>query len=341
MKRRWLFWLLVIAFLVFVVSRLTELGDLIDTLSRGRWEWVLAAALAQVAYHVVYTGIYWSAFHVVNIESRVWDLLPVRLAALFVNAVVPVATLGGTALFMDDAAQRGASPSRAAGGVVITLLADVAAFVPVMSVGLLYLGLHGVLRTYQLLTAFVVLSMTAGLGALLLLGRREKRLRSVLDRIRELAARVAGWVNRPPPLAEEWAEQSALEFAAAATAVAEYPWRFVRTLGVALVAHLLNMLSLYLLIPAFYELVGMGPLVAGYAISLTFRVASITPQGVGVAEGVVVLAYESLGMPAAQATAVTLAFHGLSAWLPIFIGFLLLRRLKTFRPAERADTESG
>jgi len=340
MKRRWLFWLLVIAFLVFVVSRLTEIGDLLDTLRRGQWEWVLAAVFAQMIYHVVYTGIFRSAFHVVNIESRVRDLLPVRFAALFVNAVVPVATLGGTALFMDDAAQRGESPSRAAGGVLITLLADVAAFIPVMSVGLLYLGIQRVLRTYQLLTAFVVLSMTAGLGTLLLLGRREERLRSVLDWVRRLAARVAGWINRPPPLAEDWAEQNAAEFAAAATAVAEYPWRFVRTLGVALVAHLLNMLSLYLLIPAFYELVGVGPLVAGYAISLTFRFASITPQGVGVAEGVVVLAFESLGMPAAQATAVTLAFHGLSAWLPILTGFLVLRRLKTFRLAEPSGTET-
>jgi uncharacterized protein (TIRG00374 family) len=232
---------------------------------------------------------------------------------------------------MDDAAQRGASPSRAAGGVLITLLADVAAFVPVMSVGLLYLGLRGVLRTYQLLTACVVLLMTAGLGTLLLLGRREERLRNVLDRVRGLAARVAGWLNRSPPLAEAWAEKNAAEFAAAATAVAEHPWRLVRTLGVALLAHLLNMLSLYLLILAFYRWMGLGSLVAGYAISLTFRFASITPQGVGVAEGVVVLAYESLGMPAAQATAVTLAFHGMSVWLPILTGFVVLRRLKTFR----------
>lgn len=339
MKRRWLFWLLVVAFLVFVVSRLTEIGDLLDTLRRGRWEWVLAAVFAQVIYHVVYTGIFRSAFRVVRIESRVRDLLPVRFAALFVNAVVPVATLGGTALFMDDAVQRGESPSRAAGGVVITLLADISAFVPLMGVGLVYLGIRGVLRTYQLLGAFVVLLMTGGLGSLLLLGRREARLRRVLDRVRELVARAASWFNRSPPLAEEWAEKNAVEFAAAATAVAEYPWRLVRTVGVALMAHLLNMLSLYLLIPAFYQWAGIGALLAGYAISLTFRFASITPQGVGVAEGVVVLAYESLGMPAAQATAVTLAFHGLSVWLPIFTGFFMLRRLRTFRTEEQAGTE--
>jgi uncharacterized protein (TIRG00374 family) len=162
----------------------------------------------------------------------------------------------------------------------------------------------------------------------------------VLDWVKRLVARVAGWLNRSPPLVEDWAEENAAEFAAAATAVADHPWRLVRTLGVAFVAHLLNMLSLYLLIPAFYQWVGLGPLIAGYAISLTFRFASITPQGVGVAEGVVTLAYESLGMPAAQATAVTLAFHGLSAWLPIFIGFFVLRRLKTFRKVEEATAET-
>lgn len=341
MKRRWLFWLLVVAFLVLVVSRLTEIGKLIDALGQGRWEWILAAALAQMAYQVVYTGLFQSAFHVVDVESRVWDLLPVRFASLFVNVAVPVANLGGTALFMDDAARRGKSASRTATGVVLALLADLGAFAPLMIVGLAYLGVRHTLQIYQVLGAVVVLLMAVGLGGLLLLGRWEERLHRSLDRVQSLVGRVAGRFNRPSPLAEDWAERSAAEFAAAAAAVAAHPWRLVRTLGVALVSHLVNLVSLYVLLLAFYRPVGFGPLVAGYVISLTFRIASITPQGVGVADGAVVMAYTSLGMPAAKATAVTLTFHGLSVWLPVFIGFLVLRRVKTFRTVEeQARTEA-
>jgi len=340
MKRRWLFWLLVVAFLVLIVSRVTEISELIDTLGQGRWEWVLAAALAQMAYHTVYTGLFQSAFHVVDVESQVKDLLPVRFASLFVNAAVPIANLGGTALFMDDAAQRGESASRAAAGVVLALLADLGAFAPLMIVGLIYLGVRHTLQIYQALGAGIVLLMAVGLGGLLLLGRWEERLHRLFDRAQSLVGRVAGWFNWSSPLTEDWAERSATEFADAATAVAAHPWRLVRTFCVALFGHLINLASLCVLVLAFYRPIGFGPLMAGYAMSLTFRIASITPQGVGVAEGVVVIAYISLGMPAAKATAVTLAFHGLSVWLPVLIGFLVLRQVKTFQAARHARTEA-
>lgn len=45
MKRRWLFWLLIIAFVWIVLSRLTEIEKLAETLVQGQWEWVLAAAM--------------------------------------------------------------------------------------------------------------------------------------------------------------------------------------------------------------------------------------------------------------------------------------------------------
>ena len=53
-------------------------------------------------------------------------------------------------------------------------------------------------------------------------------------------------------------------------------------------------------------------------------------MGVGVVEGVMPLVYISLDVPAEAATIITLAFRGLSFWLPFALGFLLLRRVKAF-----------
>jgi uncharacterized membrane protein YbhN (UPF0104 family) len=47
------------------------------------------------------------------------------------------------------------------------------------------------------------------------------------------------------------------------------------------------------------------------------------------------LVYTSLNVPAAEATAVALAFRGLTFWLPLAIGFFLLRRLKSFGTDKR------
>ncbi|MCC7352838.1 MAG: bifunctional lysylphosphatidylglycerol flippase/synthetase MprF [Anaerolineae bacterium] len=49
------------------------------------------------------------------------------------------------------------------------------------------------------------------------------------------------------------------------------------------------------------------------------------------------LAFTSLGVPAARATTITLAFRGLTFWLPLAIGFFLLRRVKSFGAEERSQ----
>jgi phosphatidylglycerol lysyltransferase len=74
--------------------------------------------------------------------------------------------------------------------------------------------------------------------------------------------------------------------------------------------------------------------VAGFAVGLLFMVVTPIPMGIGVVEGVMPLVYISLGVPGEAATVVTLAFRGLTFWLPFFIGFLLLRRVKTFGAEE-------
>lgn len=106
----------------------------------------------------------------------------------------------------------------------------------------------------------------------------------------------------------------------------------------ALIAHLVDLTSLYALFLAFHEPVGIGVLVAGYAIGVLFWIVSITPQGIGVVEGMMALVYTSLGVPAAQGAVIVLAFRGLTFWLPLLIGFFALRQVKTFAGATRART---
>lgn len=41
-----------------------------------------------------------------------------------------------------------------------------------------------------------------------------------------------------------------------------------------------------------------------------------------------------MGVPPAEATLITFAYRGVIFWLPFFVGFILLRRLTSFRPPE-------
>lgn len=340
MRRRWLLWLLIIAFLWVVISRFTEIERLVETLAQGQWEWVLAAALLQVVYYIVLTGLYQSAFYTVEVKCRMSELLPVVFASIFVNVAAPTGGASGAALFVDDAIRRGRSAARAAAGTVLVLVANFSAFTPVLIVGLVYLFLYHNLNSYEIAGAAVLLLVIGGLTSVLLLGLwAPDWLRRLLIWLQRAINRLGGWVRRPAPLADDWADKNAAEFTEAAVAIAAHPRRLGYTLSVALAAHLVDLSSLYTLFRAFHQPVGFGTLVAGYAMGILFWIVSITPQGIGVVEGVMAIVYTSLGVPAAKATVIALAFRGLTFWLPLAVGLFLLRRVKSFGTDEYPATE--
>ena len=140
-------------------------------------------------------------------------------------------------------------------------------------------------------------------------------------------------VKRPDFLDEAWVERNTAEFTEAAMAIAAQPASFYRRL-VRFRCHLVDLTTLFVLFLAFHQKVHFGVLVAGYAMGILFWIVSITPQGIGVVEGMMTLVFASLGVPIERATVIALAFRGLTFWLPLGIGFIMLRRLKSFGARE-------
>ncbi len=148
------------------------------------------------------------------------------------------------------------------------------------------------------------------------------------------ANRVARRLGRPEPLSEDWPARITSEYADAARSLAERPARGLWPTLVACLAHAVDLLTIAALFAAFEQPVAPGAVVAGFGIAVLFWIVAVTPQGAGVVEGAMSLAYVSMGVPAATATAVALAFRGLTFWFPALIGFVLLPRLF---PTERRE----
>src|SRR5262245_4679598 len=275
MKRRWLFWLLILAFIWLAVSRFTEIEKLAKTLAQGQWQWVLAALVLQILYYVVYTQLYQTAFTTVEVQSRLWELLPVTFGSIFVNVVAPSGGASGAALFVDDAARRGQSSARTTAGTLLVLIADLGAFTLILLIGLIFLFSQHDLKFYEIIGAIVLLVMTGGLTGVLALGIwQPSQLRRVLGWLHRTVNRLAGWLRRPPFLAEGWSEKNAAEFSEAAQAIAAHPLGLGRILAIALVAQLINLVSFYLLFRAFQQPIHFGPLVAGYSMAILFLIVS-------------------------------------------------------------------
>ncbi|MFN2196341.1 MAG: flippase-like domain-containing protein [Anaerolineales bacterium] len=340
MKKRWLILALTVLFLWLVVSRFAQLEQLKTTLAKAQWTWMLVAVLCQVVYYVAFAATYQAAFSTVNIQSRTRELIPVTLGSLFVNMVVPAGGAGGAMLFAEDLSRRGRPAAGVAAGVLLQLIADFSAFTLLLIPGMLYLFSVHNLKAYEIVAALLLLLMTTGLTGILLLGIWKPQW---LNRLFSWSQRTASWLfgrlHRSLTLAEDWAQKNAQDFNLAAAAAGSHPLRLLRTVGTALLAHLLNLLTLYILFLAFQQPTSLGVLIAGYAVGILFWIVSITPQGIGVVEGMMALTFTSLGVPGAAAATIALAFRGLTFWLPMLMGFVAVQRLHTVSSQQRSLTE--
>ncbi|MCB0065276.1 MAG: lysylphosphatidylglycerol synthetase family protein, partial [Caldilineaceae bacterium] len=338
--RKWLLWLLTLAFGWVLVTHLNELEQLGATVIGAQWQWLLAAVGLQLLFFIAYTGVYQAAFTTVGVRSNLWHLLPATFASLFVNMAAPTGGAAGAALFIDEVARRGESRTRATVGVLLMLVLDfgVLALIVLADLGVLW-AFHD-LYSYQVIAAVILVLFVGAMAAALTLGLWHPGwLRATLDFLQIAVNRVGRWVRRPQLLDETWGARNTAEFTLAAQAMLERPLALLWTLMIATAAHGINLLSLYALFFAFRQPATFGIVLTGYAMTILFFIVSPTPNGVGIVEGLLPVIYTSLGLPLATATVISLTYRALTFWVPMLGGFFLLRRLSLFSPHERSLAE--
>jgi len=267
----------------------------------------------------------------VEVESRLRHLIAVSLAAVFVNTVTPTVGSAGIALFVNDASRRGQSAARATAGTLLVSVADFCAFVLVLTAGLVYLFIKHDLKFYEITAAIILFLLTSGQASALILGLwRPTLLQRFLALLQRIINQPALWLKRRPMLADGWSRKNTADFRSAAISIKTHPRRLFQTLVAALGMYLASLACLCALFLAFRQPLKFGVMVAGYAMGVLFSSVSIIPQGIGVVEGTMTLVFTSLGIPSGAAIVITLAFRGLSLWLPLVPGFLLLRWIRKY-----------
>jgi phosphatidylglycerol lysyltransferase len=299
----------------------------------------LAAALLQGVFYLLYAALYKAAFFTVEVSSRLWRLVPVLFGAMFFSLVAPGMVVH-SALFTGEAVRNKQPAARAAAGTLLVVVARITSFTLVLAVGLVYLSFQHDLKGYEIIASVALLLLAAGLSSVLVLGlRNPARLHRLLGWLQRLVGKVMARLKRPSPLPTEWADHTSAEFNDAAVAIRAHPDRLALTFGVALAAYAVDLFSLAMIFRAYGERPLFGPLVAGFSMAILFCLVAVTPEGIGVVEGTMALVFISLGFPSQVATAIALAFRGLTFWLPVLAGFVVLRKLQPFGMAGEAVSE--
>jgi uncharacterized protein (TIRG00374 family) len=314
--------------IVFVILRLSELKNVLDTLHRSNYRWLIAAIIIEILWLFNSASGYGSIFHLVGIKEKTSHLVLVATAANFVNVIAPSVGIGGMAVFLDDATRQNHSTGRVTVVGVLYILFDYLAFFCVLALGFLVLIRRNNLNAGELTAAAILLAIAAGVAFLLYLGYKSaERLGSALAWLARLVNRFMRPFIHRNYIQEERANSFALEVAEGIAMLRgkrkELLWPFLFALNNFVL--LIGVLACTFL--AWGTPFSVGTLVGGFAISYLFLIVSPTPSGLGVVEGVMTIALNTLRVEWAAAALITLTYRFMTLWFPLAVGAIAFRIL--------------
>ena len=317
----------------YVILSLSELQNIIDTLHHSNWRFLLAAILVELIWMYNSATTYSVMFRLVGIKEKPLHLVLVATAANFVNVLAPSLAIGGMAIFMDDARRRNHSSGKVMVVGVLYILFDYIAFLLILALGLIVLFRRNNLNPGELTAAGILLLIAAVLTFLLYLGYKSA------DELGKALAWLARLVNR---ILNPFIHRKYLDEERAFTFAREISdgINILRGKGKALAFPLLFSLNNFVLLICVLALTflalgtpfSIGTLVGGFAIGYLFLIVSPTPSGLGVVEGAMTVALNTLRVPLAAAALITLTFRTITFWFPLGVGAIAFRVLQRETP---------
>lgn len=321
--------------IVYVFINIAEVEAVADTLQRGEWHFILLAFGLQALWMLNATACYRSIYRALNLDERFGRLFLLIAAANFVNVVAPSGGMGGVAIFVSEARRRNYSSARVTVASAVVILLDYLAFLCVLSLGLIVLLRRHNLTATELGASAVLLLVAIVLAALIYLGMHSA---DALERALTWMARQVNRILLPfihrSYLSEERAHSFAYEAASGLYQLRRSPMNLLLPFMLSLNGKVLLVLILFLVFVAFGVPYSIGTLVGGFSIGYLFYIVSPTPAGIGFVEGALTLGLHSLNVPLGAATVLTLAYRGITFWVPLCLGVLAFRRLSRQEKAE-------
>jgi glycosyltransferase 2 family protein len=313
-----------------VIFGFSEITSIVQTLQDAH-PWYLGLALVvQGLWFFVLGWTFQSIYWALGLNESKRRLILVAAASSFVSIVTPSAGVGGLALFVADGRARGLPSGKVTVAGALYILLDQAAFLCVLAVGLVVLIRRNNLGAGDVTASLILLATATVLAFLLFLGyRSEEGLGEALARLARLVNRIVGPFIHREYLSEAKAHAYAHEISEGLSALPERPRSLLRPFLLSLTNKILLMGVLVCSFLSFDVPFTAGTIVGGFAIGYLFLIVSPTPSGIGVVEGVMALALRTLRVPLSDAVIVTLAYRGITFWLPLAIGALAFRALQT------------
>ena len=324
--RKFIFILVLFLGAAFVYLSFGELENIVQTIQHGNF-WFIGLAIAlQFFWFFVMGLIYRSLYHVLDMDENPYRLALLSASATFINIIAPSIGMSGMAYFIAHSAGRGRSVGKITIVTMLALFLDYLAFLFILALGLIILFRRNDLDLSEIIASGVMFCIAAGLGFLLYLGSRSaEALGNTLARMARLVNRVVYPFLKRAYLSEDRAHEFAREMADDLKSLPEKSHSLIIPLLFSLTGKATLMFVLVAVFLAFQVPFTTGTIIGGFAITYLFLILTPTPAGVGIIEGVMPLALSSFRVPWSEAVVITLAYRGVTFWLPLAFGAIAFR----------------
>jgi glycosyltransferase 2 family protein len=329
MKKLFLVVILFLGIAVVAIS-FSELETIMLTLQKAHLRYFFLAIIIQLIWFITTARMYQSIFHLLGVHESILVLSRIATAANFINVVAPTAGMGGVALFAAEARRRGHPAGKVTVAAALFLSLDHAAFLFVLSLGLVILARGNELDSGEISASFFLLSIAVVYALVLYIGyRSEEKLGKLLAKTVRGINRVVQIFSKETYLRETRAYEFAHEVSEGFAGLTEKPSSLVRPVLWGILDKFLLMLILVCSFLSFEVPFTASTIIAGFSLAYLFLIVSPTPSGIGIVEGLMPLALSSLNVNWSQAVVITLTYRTVTFWIPFGVGAWAFRSLHT------------
>ena len=333
--RNLLIGLVIVIVLAVVLLRGDQLVELVETMKQGATLPLIAAICTQLGKYLSQSFAYSHCFKAVNERMKPRSTLPLVFGTFFMNTIAPSLNLAGTTLVVNDARKRGIEAGKATSAALLMQITIDGAFATIMISAFIMLALTVGLSPLWFLVGMLVIVLVSVMILIMVLGRRRPAIvLRALSPIERLVNSVLVRFKKKP--LNPWAGKLVTSFSDAAGLIGQNPRPTLEAYGCSIIASLCE-LSCFCLVGLAFGVTSIEPLVCGYVVATLFAMISITPQGVGVVEAMVVVAFTAFGESSAAGMAIGLVYRGIVFWMPFIIGAILINVTKTFRGGDEKE----
>lgn len=318
---------------MYIILRFAEIESLLNTLQHGDLRFILLALLFVLLWQANIAISYWMIYRILGIQEDVRQLLYMSLAAMFVNTVAPMGGMSGMTIFISEARRRNYAPGKATVASALYVLFDYAGFLAVLALGFIVLLRRDRMQVTEVVAAALLFLLALFLATMLYLAMRNYQQ---LGRFLAWGGRVINRLLYPfihrEYLNPQRAHSFAAEIAEGVQGLRHNPYGLLYPGLLAISSKAMMIMTLFMTFLAFGVDYSIGTLIAAFSIGYLFLIISPTPSGVGFVEGAMTLVLRSFYIPLSDAAVVTIAYRGLTFWLPLLMGMGAMRQLARTEP---------